>query len=96
MWGGSGDRDGLDPRIGERGIEVGLDPDPRVAAAEVFGAAFVELAEPHQAELRTLNDVTDNVRSPVAIADNQGSNCSCWIHAAPFRLRTTHGVLRRI
>ena len=94
--GRGGDRHRLDPRVGERGVEVGLDPDPGMAAAEVFGAAFVELAEAHQAELGALDDVADDVRAPVAVADDQGSDCSCWIHSAPFRLRTTHGVLRRI
>ena len=89
--GRGGDRDRLDPRVGERGVEVGLDPDPGVAAAEVFGAALVELAEAHQAELGALDDVADDVRAPVAVADDQGSDCTCWIHAAPFRLRRPMG-----
>ena len=91
-----GDRHRFDPRVGERRVEVALDPDAGMAAAEVFGAAFVLLAEPHQAELRALDDVADDVRSPVAVADDHGADCSCWVHAAPFLLRTTHGVLTRI
>ena len=33
------DRDRLDPRVGQRGVEVALDPDAGVAAAEVVDPA---------------------------------------------------------
>ena len=76
MCGRSGDRHRFDPRVGEGGVEVALDPDAGVAAAEVFGAAFVELAEAHQAELGSLDDVADDVRPPVAVSDDHGADRS--------------------
>ena len=39
-----------------------------------------QLAEAHQAELRPLDHVADDVRAPVAVADDHGADRSCWVH----------------
>ena len=94
--GRGGDRHGLDPRVGQRGVEVALDPDAGMTAAEVFDPALVELAEAHQAELGPLDHVADDVRAPVAVADDHRSDRTCWVHAAPLLASTVIGVRTRI
>ena len=81
-----GRRDGhrLDPRVRKRGIEVALDPDAGMAAAEVIDAVVVQLAEPHEAELGPLNDVADDVGAPVAVSDDHGPECTLGWHCEPF------------
>ena len=70
----SRDHHRFDPWVQQQLVEVTLDTNAGMAPGELRRAGHIRLAQAEQTELRPLENVADDVRPPVPIADDGGSD----------------------
>ena len=78
------DRHRLNARIEQQLIEVRLDPNAWVTSLELVAAVRIELAQADETKLGPLENVANDVRPPVAEADDCDADRRCD-HAWPPR-----------